>query len=150
VTADPPTRLVLPVPELAGSVPGAHIVLLAPFLGLGAIDAGVVSELRDFFADVTPFAYVLTEATRFPSGAPYLPPQPVAVFRRIFHSLRRTFPEVVGIPTSFDTVVPHLLLPEGTEVSTPVEVHAREAVLVHGEGHDVTTLATFRFGESAA
>jgi hypothetical protein len=142
------TRLVLPVPELDSTVPGAHIVLLAPFLEVEAIDEGVVVELREIFAELTPFAYVLTDATEFPGGQRYLPPQPVGVFRRITHLLRRTFPEVIGEATSLDTVVPHLSLPEDVEVPTPLEVHAREAQLLHGT--DPTPLATFRFGESAA
>ena len=144
------TRLVLPVPELAGTVPGAHIVLVAPFLAPDAVDAGVLAELRDFFADLTPFAYVLGEVASFPSGVRYLPPQPVGVLRRITHSLRRTFPEVIGEATSLDTVVPHLSLPADLDpagVPTPLEVHAREALLLTPDG---STLATFRFGTSAA
>jgi hypothetical protein len=147
------TRLVLPVPELEATVPGAHIVLLAPFLEVAAVEPGVVAELREFFADLTPFAYVLNEVVEFPEGRRYLPPQPVGVFRRITHSLRHTFPEVVGPATSLETVVPHLSLPEGIEVPTPLEVHAREALLVHDTsplGPRTTTLATFRFGTSAA
>jgi 2'-5' RNA ligase superfamily protein len=131
-------------------VPGAHIVLLAPFLDVEAVDEGVVTELREFFAELTPFAYVLTDAAEFPGGQRYLPPQPVGVFRRITHSLRRTFPEVIGRATSLDTVVPHLSLPDDVEVPTPLEVHAREALLLHGPDPDPRTLATFRFGESAA
>src|ERR1700712_1567062 len=42
------TRLVLPVPELDSTVPGAHIVLLDPFLDVEAVDDGVVAELREF------------------------------------------------------------------------------------------------------
>jgi hypothetical protein len=142
------TRLVLPVPELEATVPGAHIVLLSPFLDVDALEDGVVAELRELFADVTPFAYRLTDVVEFPGGQRYLPPQPVGVFRRITHSLRRTFPEVVERTTSIDTVVPHLSLPEGVEVPTPLEVHAREALLLHGA--NPTPLATFRFGTSAA
>ncbi len=144
------TRLVLPVPELEATVTGAHIVLLSPFLEVDAVDDGAVAELREFFADLTPFAYVLTDAAEFPGGQRYLPPQPVGVFRRITHSLRRTFPEVVGRATSLDTVVPHLSLPEGVEVPTPLEVHAREALLLADADGDTTTLATFPFGTSAA
>ncbi len=109
----------------------------------------MVAELREFFADLTPFAYVLTDVAEFPGGQRYLPPQPVGVFRRITHSLRRTFPEVVGPATSLDTVVPHLSLPDGVEVPTPLEVHAREALLLRG-GPGTPPLATFGFGTSAA
>jgi hypothetical protein len=140
------TRLVLPVPELEASVPGAHIVLLEPFLDVAAVEPGVVGELGEFFATLTPFAYVLGEPAEFPGGGRYLPPQPVGLFRRIGHSLRRTFPEVVGAAIPLGSASPHLELPDGVDVPTPVEVHAREALLLAGD----TTLATFRFGTSAA
>ncbi len=141
------TRLVVPVPELTARVPGAHIPLLDPFLAVGEIDEGVIAELRELFSELVPFAYVLGEPARFPSGVAYLPPQPVNVFRRITHSLRRAFPETIGPATSLDTVIPHLLLTEESEVPTPLEVHAREAVLLEGES---SVLATFRFGTTAA
>jgi hypothetical protein len=141
---------VVPVAELTARVPRAHITLLDPFLAAADVDEGVIAELRELFADLVPFAYVLGEPAQFPSGAAYLPPQPVNVFRRITHSLRRAFPEVVGLTTSIDTVIPHLSVPEGAEVPTPLEVHAREALLLTGQGDDETVLATFKFGTSAA
>lgn len=143
------TRLLLPVRELEATVPGAHIVLLAPFLDESAIEPGVMGELDEFFAALTPFPYVLGEAAEFPGGGRYLPPQPVGVFRRIGHSLRRTFPEVADTVVPLGSAIPHLDLPGGVEIRTPLEVHAREALLVVGDG-PTTTLATFRFGTSAA
>jgi len=140
------TRLVVPVPEVSGRIPDARIALLDPFLPATQVDAGVLAELRELFGGLVPFAYVLGDPARFPSGSSYLPPQPVATFRRITHRLRRAFPEVVGPATSLDTVVPHLTLPEGVELPTPLEVHAREAHLLDGD--DV--LARFAFGTSAA
>ena len=156
MTADDPaddladlTRLVVPVPEVADAVPGAHIALLDPFLPASQVDKGVIGELREIFSELVPFAFVLGEAARFPSGAAYLPPQPVGIFRRITQSLRRTFPEVVGHPTSLHGSIPHLALSDEAMdvVPTPLEVHAREAVLL---GPDGAVLATFRFGTSAA
>ena len=144
------TRLVVPVDEIVARVPGAHIALLDPFLPADDVDDGVVSELRELFAEVVPFAYVLGEPAWFPDGEQYLPPQPVLVFRRITHSLRRAFPESIGPATSLDTVVPHLSVPEESDVPTPLEVHAREAHLLVGRGENETVLATFRFGTSAA
>jgi hypothetical protein len=141
------TRLVVPVEEIAARVPGAHITVLDPFLLAEDVDEGVIAELRELFSDLVPFAYVLGEPARFPSGAAYLPPQPVNVFRRITHSLRRTFPEVIGATTSLDTVIPHLSLPEESDVPTPLEVHAREALLLD-ENH--VLIARFRFGTTAA
>ena len=144
------TRLVVPVDEIEARVPGAHVSLLDPFLPARDVDDGVLGELREFFADVVPFAYVLGEAARFPDGEKYLPPQPVTVFRRLTHSLRRAFPETIGPATSLDTVVPHLSVPEESDVPTPLEVHAREALLLVGRGDNEQLLATFRFGTSAA
>jgi hypothetical protein len=143
------TRIVIPVPEVSHAVTGAHIALLDPFLPVAQVDEGVVSELRQIFADVVPFAFVLGEVARFPSGAAYLPPQPVAVFRRITGSLRRTFPEVIGHPTSLHGSIPHLGLDEETVdlMATPLEAHARSAALL---GSDGAVLATFEFGTSAA
>ena len=140
------TRLVIPVPELQAAVPGAHIVLLTPFLPTDRVQTGVLAELGEFFADVTPFAYVLGEPAEFPGGGRYLPPQPVGVFRRITHSLRHAFPELGAEETSISSALPHLALPDDVDVPTPLEVHAREARLLTG----TTTLATFTFGTSAA
>lgn len=53
-----------------------------------------------------PFVFVLGQVARFPGGAAYLPPQPVAVFRRIAGTLRQSFPEVVGHPTSLHGSIP--------------------------------------------
>ena len=146
------TSLVLPVPEVADAVPDAHIALLEPFLPIEDIDEGVLAELRKIFAEVVPFGYVLGEAARFPSGAAYLPPQPVAVFRRIAQSLRRSFPEVVGHPTSLHGAIPHLALGDvAVEVlDPPLDAHAREAVLLVREDDGTRVLGRFPFGNSAA
>ena len=146
MTDDAHTRLVVPVPEVAETVPDAQIALLDPFLQVGQVDEGVLAELREFFAGMVPFAYVLGEPARFPNGASYLPPQPVGTFRRMTYGLRRAFPEVVGPATSLEAVVPHLALPEGAVVRTPLAVHAREARLLDGDD----AIASFPFGTSAA
>jgi len=145
------TRLVLPVPEVAKQVPGAHIPLLDPFLPVTDVDPGVIAELRELFAEIVPFPFVLGEPARFPSGASYLPPQPVGVFRSITNTLRRSFPELVGPATSLYAAIPHLALPDDDTVlatiRTPLQGHAREALLL---GPDDAVLATFEFGTSAA
>ena len=155
VTDDEPepsaTRLVLPVQEVAQQVPGAHIALLDPFLPATEVDAGVIAELGELFAEIVPFSFVLGEPARFPSGASYLPPQPVGVFRSITHMLRRSFPELTGRATSLYAAIPHLPLPDDdtilASIRTPVQGHAREARLL---GPDDTVLGTFGFGTSAA
>ena len=145
------TRLVLPVPEVEQQVPGAHIAMLDPFLPATEVDEGVIAELRELFAEIVPFEFVLGEPARFPSGASYLPPQPVGVFRSITHMLRRSFPEVSGPAPSLYSAIPHLPLPDDdmvlASIRTPVQGHAREARLL---GPDDAVLGTFRFGTSAA
>ena len=145
------TRLVLPVPEVAKQVPGAYIPLLDPFLPVTEVDAGVIAELGELFAEIVPFPFVLGEPARFPSGASYLPPQPVNVFRSITHTVRRSFPELVGPATSLYAAIPHLALPDDdtvlANIRTPLQGHAREARLL---GPDDAVLGTFRFGTSAA
>lgn len=142
------TRLVLPVPEIASKVDRPYIGLLDPFLPASLVDEGVVAELREIFAELVPFAFVLGQAAWFPNGEAYLSPQPVAVFRHITQRLRHTFPEVIG-PTSLHGSIPHLSLSdeEADAVPTPLEVHAREALLLQGREK---VLATFTFGTSAA
>lgn len=144
------TRLVIPVPEIG--IVGAQIALLDPFLEAWAADEGVRGELREIFAEIVPFTFFLGEPARFPSGAAYLPPQPVGVFRSIAQTLRRTFPEVIGHPTSLHGSIPHLALDDEdlADMPTPLEVHAREALLMAGEGADERVLARFTFGTSAA
>jgi hypothetical protein len=145
------TRLVLPVPELIHTVPSAAIPLLVPFLPADRVDDGVLAELVRFFGALVPFVYVLGEPARFPTGAAYLPPEPIAPLRRIVLGLRRAFPEAAD-PTSLVLGTPHLPLPEGVHPEVPVVVRAREARLLGvgaaGEGERV--LATFAFGTSAA
>lgn len=150
MTDDVRTALVIPVPEAGGLVADAHIALLDPFLADTQIDDGVLAELRELFGEVVPFPFVLGETARFPSGSAYLPPQPVAVFRRIIHQLRRTFPELVGPAATLDAFVPHLPVPDGTVVRHPIEAHARETQLRLLGPDGMRVVATFRFGTSAA
>jgi hypothetical protein len=144
------TALVLPVPEAAGVVADAHVALVDPFLPVEQLDDGVLAELREFFADLVPFPFVLGEQARFPTGSAYLPPQPVEIFRRVIHELRRAFPEVVTTTTTLDTFVPHLAIPDDSVVVRPIEGLARETQLRVLTGGTTTVRATFRFGTSAA
>lgn len=139
----------------------AHITLLGPFADLDAIDDGMVSELRSFFADVTPFKFQLTEINRFPSGLVYLAPEPSRPFRQLTHELFKRFPEYPPHGGQFGEVIPHLSVPMPDEEDPralrmqleprlPITVHAREAALWWYEPHRCRTLETFRFGTAAA
>ncbi len=149
------TALVIPVPVAEAVAVRAWITLLDPFLPLAQIEEGVLDELEEFFAGVTPFALVLGEPARFPDGPTYLPPQPVAVLRRIIAELRRDFPELLAptsgpssLTTTLEASVPHVLVPDGTTWQ-PTRTYAREARLLLRDRDD-QLLATFAFGTSAA
>ncbi|HET6624864.1 MAG TPA: 2'-5' RNA ligase family protein [Nocardioidaceae bacterium] len=139
----------------------AHITLLGPFADLTAIDHGLVSELRDFFADVLPFGYELTGINHFPGGTTYLSPEPAAPFRTLTHELFKHFPEFPHYGGEFDEVVPHLSvpIPGDEDVDTlrfeletrlPISAHAREAWLYWWEPGKCHNLETFTFGTTAA
>ena len=72
--------------------------------------------------------------------------------RRLTHDLRHAFPELRVATTGLHAAIPHLTLPEEAigSVDTPLEVHAREAQLLHGTGPATTVLEVFPFGTSAA
>lgn len=142
------TALMIPVPAADAVAVNAWITLLDPFLPLAQVDEGVLDELEEFFAAVTPFAFVIGEPARFPDGPTYLPLEPSAAFRRIIVELSRGFPEVVTAAAGFETNMPHLLVPDST-ASEPIRTHASEArLLLRGDTDQV--LATFVFGTSAA
>ena len=145
------TALVIPVPVAEAVAVHAWITLLDPFLPLAQIEEGVLDELEEFFAGVTPFALVLGEPARFPDGPTYLPPQPISGLRRITAELRRDFPELATSPAHSPTLesnVPHVLVPDGTTWQ-PTQTYASEAHLLLRDRDD-QLLATFAFGTSAA
>jgi hypothetical protein len=171
--------LMVPVPELDGVVRRrlqlrspedlpmaaedtiAHVTLLAPFAERERLTGGVLSELRWFFADVTPFRFALTRVSRFPGGTVYLTPDPASPFRQLTHELSRRFPEHPPYGGAFDDVVPHLSIPllpdeelEDVERELadrlPLASQAREACLYWWEPGACGTLETFQFGTTAA
>jgi hypothetical protein len=175
----PHSLLSVPVPELDALVrarlrlrspdevpaddddPVAHVTLLNPFADRDALTEGVLSELRWFFADVTPFTFTLTSVNRFPGGTVYLAPTPATPFRQLTHELFRRFPEFPPYGGAFDDVVPHLSVPllagetpESVQLEVgprlPVTAQAREAALFWWEPGCCGTIETFPFGTSAA
>jgi hypothetical protein len=139
----------------------AHITLLAPFMPREAIHDGVIGELDHFFADVISFGYRLAEVSEFPSGPTYLSPEPSDIFRRLAHGLHRLFPEFPPYGGQFGEIIPHLSvpLPDGEDTASlrtavrrklPIEAHATEAALVWSAEEDTHTMATFKFGTTAA
>ena len=145
----------------AGLVVPAHLTLLAPFAPRDELTDGVVTELDGLFADVVPFPFELSRASRFPEGPAYLAPDPPAPFRHLVNELGRAFPEYPPYEGRFDEVVPHVTVPlrngEGlddlqrlVDDHGPVRALAAEAQLVWVDGEGVEVVAHFPFGTTAA
>lgn len=143
-----------------GAVP-AHITLLAPFLPEEQLDAGTWEVLGQFFADVTPFAFALTDVCEFPGGVTYLAPEPAGTFRRLTSELHRLFPEFPPYGGEFDDIVPHLTVPlaEGENSAAlatalapelPLPVHAAGAAVFVTDEDGTRVLGSLPFGTSAA
>lgn len=175
----PHSLLMIPVPEAesvvrprlerqsAESLPSnpddivAQITLLTPFADLDAIDDGLRAELRDFFADVVPFPFLLTGLFQFPGGTAYLAPDPATPFRALTHELFACFPEFPPYGGDFENVVPHLPIPmtDGESIEQlrfevgsrlPISAHAQEAALYWYEPGNSRILERFTFGTAAA
>ena len=172
----PITGVVIPVPEADrfvqsasgglrrlpgfGTVP-AHITLLAPFLPEGQLDDSTWETLGQFFSDVTPFSFELTDVCEFPSGVTYLAPEPAATFRRLTSELHKLFPEFPPYGGAFDDIVPHLTVPlsEGENFAAltaslipglPLAVHAAAAAVFVTDEDGTRVLGSLPFGTSAA
>jgi hypothetical protein len=172
----PITGVVIPVPEAdrflqsasgeprrlpgVGTVP-AHITLLAPFLPEGQLDDSTWETLGEFFADITPFSFELTDVCEFPSGVTYLAPEPAATFRRLTSELHKLFPEFPPYGGAFDDIVPHLTVPlaDGEDFAglartlgpgLPLQVHAATAAVFVTDEDGTRVLGSLPFGTSAA
>ncbi len=152
--------LVSVAPPLGGGVAVPHIPLLDPFTDVADIDAGVVAELRDYFADVVPFPVRLPELSQFPNGPAYLNPEPAAPFRQLALGVGRLFPELRRPRDTVD-LVPHLTVPLAAGATLedlraqlapwlPLATIAREAALWWWAEDGLRTVARFEFGTSAA
>jgi 2'-5' RNA ligase len=147
------TGIVILVPAADPIVDHAHVTLLAPFGRDSRPAAEEIDELERFFADVTPFDFVLTGESTFPSGIRYLVPEPGSTFSRLTHRLHQLFPEYPPYEAQFDLVVPHLTIPADAVVEgLPLHGRARAATLMRHDADtgDTAVLATFPFGTSAA
>ena len=147
------TGLVVLAAEAFEITPFAHITLLAPFGRDNEPTPEEVEEAAGFFADVTPFAYTLTDVSTFPDGTCYLAPEPASHFSRLTHRLHHLFPEYPPYKGRFDLVVPHLTVPPDANVAAvaglPITAYAAEAALLQWDG-EYRVLDTFPFGTTAA
>jgi 2'-5' RNA ligase len=116
------TALLVPVPEAeplvrqwrerldrsaAMGVP-AHVTILYPFVPPGAVEAGLLVELRSLFAGFAPFEYALTELRWFGEDVLWLAPAPEAGFRNLIEGVAARYPDYPPYGRPDQEVVPHL------------------------------------------
>ena len=83
----------------------AHVTLLYPFAA--EPDAGVVEELRFFFAGVDGFSLTFSSLGEFPEVV-FLAPDEAAECVQLTEALARRWPDFPPYSGGFDRVVPHL------------------------------------------
>jgi 2'-5' RNA ligase len=88
----------------------AHVTVLVPFAESSLL-VGMVRELRETLAEVSPFRYTISRLDRFP-GPPnvlYGVPEPAAPFVRLSELLRDRF-GLLPYGGQYSTLIPHLTI----------------------------------------
>jgi 2'-5' RNA ligase len=96
-------------PAAAAGMP-AHITLLYPFKQPAEIDASVLDGLRQCFAPLARFPFVLAEVRRFdaPDAVLYLAPEPAEPFRALTLAIWQRWPEPPPYGGRHAEIIPHL------------------------------------------
>jgi 2'-5' RNA ligase len=133
----------------------AHVTLLFPFVA--DPDAGVVEELRYFFAGVDSFPLTFTSVGEFPEVV-HLVPEETKDVLELIEALVRRWPGYLPYDGMFDAVVPHLTVVDTPDVAVrararahlseglPVVARAAEASLWVHSSTGWEQLAAFPFG----
>lgn len=152
--ADPVARLGVP----------AHVTLLFPFLERPLLRPDVLGRLAAILGREPAFDLDLAAVRAFPgvddsAGVVYLAPEPAAPFVRLTGAIWAAWPDHAPYEGSFDEVVPHLTIADGTrrlaEIEAvaaphlPVRRRAEEAwVIVETDDGRWTRLARLPLGEA--
>lgn len=160
------TGLLVPVPEAEPLVGGfravhtpdagrgtpAHITLLFPFVTAAALSDGIVTELRERFAHVQSFDFVLARTARFLEVV-YLEPEPAEPFRDLLRMMSKEWPDHPPFEGVVTDVLPHLTvayssdravldrIDDAVQRGLPIACHASEVWLM-ADGADGWTLHT--------
>ena len=88
-----------------------HVTLLYPFVPRADVDAGLLEELRLFFAAYPRFAFSLAHTARFPKVL-YLAPEPLEPFQKLTRALVAQYPNYppYGGTYDVDDITPHLTI----------------------------------------
>lgn len=110
-------------PSAEHGVP-AHVTLLYPFVD--DPDAGIVEELRFFFAGVEGFALDFVAVGEFPEVV-YLAPHQTRVVEDLIGALVRRWPSHPPYGGVFDRIVPHLTVVDSPDAA--LRARAREELM---------------------
>ena len=103
-------------PSAALGVP-AHVTLLFPFKPPAEMTSAVIDGLRQCFAGLPAFDFVLASASRFPATL-YLAPEPVEPFRQLTLAICKQHPETPPYAGRHPDIVPHLSLADRLDATT--------------------------------
>ena len=93
------------------------MTLLFPFKPPAAITGSVIDGLRQCFAGLPAFDFVLASASRFPATL-YLAPEPVEPFRQLTLAICKQHPETPPYAGRHPDIVPHLSLADRLDATT--------------------------------
>jgi 2'-5' RNA ligase len=96
-------------PEAALRIP-LHVTLLFPFVPRDEVTAGIVAELRTFFAAQTSPSFELTRVATFPGVVTYAAPEPAAGLVRLMAALWARYPDLPPYGGGVTEPVPHATL----------------------------------------
>lgn len=119
----------------------AHVTILFPFVPATQVDGTVLADLRELFASLPSFRFMLDRVERFGEDVVWLHPEPSEPFAQITAAVVSKWPEHPPYEGVFDAVVPHLTVAEGDAElyelieqdlapTLPVDATAGEIVLI--------------------
>jgi 2'-5' RNA ligase len=134
----------------------AHITVLAPFMPPQMINAPVLTQLGQLFADVSQFQFRLDRTDWFSDQVLWLAPGDPGLFRDLTQRVFHEFPAFPPFEGKHDVVVPHLTVgyghplndmraaEEAIQDSLPIDARAAAVTLMteQSSGGRWTTTAT--------
>jgi len=87
-----------------------HVTVAFPFMALRDVTIGVVRQLQQLFASLSPFDFTLESVKWFGSNVVYLEPSRSGDFKSITERLQEIFPAFHPYDGEFESIIPHVTL----------------------------------------
>lgn len=100
----------------------AHVTIIHPFAGPGALDGADVDWLRDLFAATPAFECRFVRTRWFADEVLWLEPEPSDDFRRLTLTVAERFPEHPPYGGAYPAITPHLTLARCDPADDPAAV----------------------------